>query len=136
MNKLIVAAVLAASLSAPALAQELETYTEQDVANATAAIEAAAISDTLYQNFWCGTSFLIINQLATNQGMTGDAASAMAAADVLIGKAATEAVAAGIPEADFNNLGTAFRIVAISQTGPDAEADYTLDECVAAAQAQ
>ncbi len=136
MNKLIIAAVVAASFATPALAQELESYTEQQVADAQAAVEAAALTDTAYQNFWCGAAFVIINQLATNKGMTAEADQAKAAADVLYGKAATEMIAAGMPEADFTALSQNFRIVAISQTGPGAEADYTQDECVAAAQPQ
>lgn len=135
MKTLIAVAATAAFLAAPALAQEMETYTEQQVADAQAAIEAAELTDGAYQNFWCGSAFLIINQLATNAGMTDDAASAQAAADALFGKAATEMIAAGMPEAEFTALSQNFRIVAISQTGAGAEADYTQEDCVAAAQA-
>lgn len=135
MKKLVAAAAAAAFSVVPVLAQEIKSYTEQQVADAAAAIEAAALTDTLYQNLWCGAAFVIINQLATNKGMTEQATSAMGAADVLYGKAATEAIAAGVPEADFTALSQNFRIVAISQTGPDAEADYTQEDCVAAVQA-
>lgn len=136
MNKLIAATAAMAFVAAPTLAQEMETYTEQQVADAQAAIEAAELSDDAYQNLWCGSAFLIVNQLATNQNMKAEADSAKANADVLFSKAATEAVTNGVSEADFNALAQNFRILAISQTGSGAEADYTQEECTAAAQAQ
>lgn len=137
MKKLFAAAAAFAALAAgPAPAQEIETYTAQQVADAAAAIEYAELSDAAHQNFWCGSAFLIINQLATNQGMTAEATQATAAADILFGKAATEMIGLGMPEPEFTALSQNFRIVAISQTGPNAEADYTQEECIAAAQAQ
>ena len=135
MNKLLSAVAVAAALfAAPTLAQDIETYTEQQVADAVAAIEYAELSDAAYQNFWCGSAFIILNQLATNQGMTAEATQATAAADVLFGKVATEMIGLGMPEPEFTALSQNFRILAISQTAPGAEADYTQEECVAAAQ--
>jgi hypothetical protein len=134
-SSLIAIAAVAAFAASPAFAQEMESYTEQQVADAAAAIETAALSDDASLNFWCGNAFIILNQVATNKGMTDDAASALAAADVLIGKAATEMIGLGVPEADFNALSQNFRIVAISQTAPGAEPDYAMEDCVAAAQA-
>jgi hypothetical protein len=135
MKKLIAAAAVAALVASPAFAQEMESYTEVQVADAYTAIEAAALSDEAYLHFWCGNAFLILNQLLTNRGMPDDAAQALAAADVLIGKAATEMIGLGVPEADFNALSQNFRIIAIAQTEPGAEADYQQEDCVAAAQA-
>ena len=135
MNKLIPAVALAATLvAAPAIAQDIESYTEAQVADAIAAIEAAELTDGAYQNFWCGAAFVIINQLLTARGMPDDAAQATAAADVLYDKAATEMIAAGMPEPEFTALSQNFRIVAISQTAEGAEADYSQEECTAAAQ--
>jgi hypothetical protein len=136
MNKLIAGAAIAALFVTPSFGQEIESYTEEQVAEAAAAVEAADLTDEAYQNFWCGAAFVIINQLATNQNMTAEADQAKAAADVLYGKAATEMIAAGMPEDEFTALSQNFRVVAISQTGPDAEPDYTQEECVAAAQPQ
>jgi hypothetical protein len=137
MKTFAITAALVAALSATsAFGQEIESYTEQQVADAAAAIEAVELTDAAYQNFWCGSAFLIINQLATNQGMTAEAQQAQGAADVLFGKAATEMIALGMPEPEFTALSQNFRIVAISQTGPNTEADYTQEECIAAAQAQ
>ena len=135
MKTLIAVAAVAAFFAAPAMAQDVESYTEQQVADAYTAIEAAALSDEAYLHFWCGNAFIIINQLMTNRGMTDDAAQALAAADVLIGKAATEMIGLGVPEADFNALSQNFRIIAIAQTEPGAEVDYQQEDCVAAAQA-
>ena len=135
MKTFIAALAAAAFLATPALAQEMETYTEAQVADAYAAIEYAALSDEAYLHFWCGNAFIIISQLMTNRGMPDDAAQAVAAADVLIGKAATEMIGLGVPEADFNALSQNFRIIAIAQTEPGAEPDYQQEDCVTAAQA-
>jgi hypothetical protein len=135
MKPLFSVAAAAAFFAAPALAQEIESYTEQQVVDAQAAIDAAELTDAAYQNFWCGSAFLIINQLLTSRGMAAEAEEAKVATDVLVGKAATEMIAAGMPEPEFTALFQNFRVVAISQTGPGAEPDYTQEDCVAAAQA-
>ena len=134
MKKLIAATAVSMFVALPVLAQDIESYTEQQVADAYTAIEAAALSDEAYLHFWCGNAFIIINQLMTNRGMTDDAAKALASADVLITKAATEMIGLGVPEADFNALSQNFRIIAIAQTGEGAEPDYTQEDCMAAAQ--
>lgn len=136
MKKLIATLAIAALVAAPALAQEMETYTEQQVADATAAIEAAELSDEAHLNLWCGSAFLIISQLMTSRGMTDDAAQATAMSDVLFGKAANEAIGLGVPEADFTAMAQNFRIYAISQTAPGVDPDYTQEDCTTAAQAQ
>lgn len=134
MKTLTAGLAVAVLMSAPALAQDLEAYTPEQVAEAAAMIEAAGLTDTAYQTLWCGSAFLVLNQLAASRGMAPEAEQALAAADVLFGKAASEAVAAGVPEADFTAVSQSFRITVIAQSGPDGEADYTQEECVAAAQ--
>jgi hypothetical protein len=135
MKTLIALAAAAAFVAAPALAQEMESYTEQQVADAAAAIEAAELTDEAYQHFWCGSAFLIISQLMETRGMAAESEQAKASADVLVGKAATEMIALGMPEPEFTAMFQNFRVIAISQTGAGAEADYTQEDCTAAAQA-
>ena len=129
----VFAAVSLAALASPAFAQT--DITPEQIEAATAAIEEFELSDTLYQNLWCGSTFLIVENMLREQGNTADADSAAPLKDALFTKAATEAVAAGISEEDFVAMSEHFRIVAISQTAEGGEADYTQEECVAAAQA-
>lgn len=137
MTKLFAIAALAAAIVTPAFAQnELETYTPAEVDAATAAIEAAGLTDTAYQNLWCGSAFLIVSQMLTNTGDSTSAASATQYSDALFGKAAEELIAAGVNKEDFITLSGNFRIVAMSQTGSDADADYTQEDCTNAATAQ
>ena len=137
MNKHLTAAAFAAALiTSPALAQEMETYTPEQVTEAQTAIGAAELSDEAYLNLWCGAAFVIINQLMQARGMTDEGAQMVAMGDVVYQKAATELIGLGVNEADFTALSQNFRIVAIAQTAEGAEADYTQEECTAAAQVQ
>ena len=137
MNKYLTAAAFAAALiTSPVLAQEMETYTEEQVVEAQAAIDAAELSDDAYLNMWCGAAFVIITQLMESRGMADDAKQMVAMGDVVYQKAATELIGLGVNEADFTALSQNFRIIAIAQTGEGAEPDYTQEECTAAAQVQ
>jgi hypothetical protein len=126
------AAAAFAAVASPVFAQT--DITPEQAEAATTAIEEFELSETLYQNLWCGSTFLIVETMLREQGNTADADSAVPLKDALFTKAATEAIEAGISEEDFVALSEHFRIVAISQTGEGGEADFTQEECVAAAQ--
>ena len=70
----------------------------------------------------------------TSRGMADEANQMVAFGDVVYQKAATELIGLGVNEADFTALSQNFRIIAIAQTAEGGEADYTQEECTAAAQ--
>lgn len=126
------AAVITAAFafSSPALSQ----VTQEDLDSAVALIESAELSDTAHLNLWCGAAFVLVGEQLRANGNTADADSVQPFADAVYGKAATELIELGVVEEDFVALSDAFRVLAISQTGEGGEADYTQEECTAAAQ--
>lgn len=128
----IAAAITAFGFCAPALAQEL---TQDDIDNAQAAIEAADLSDEAYLNLWCGAAFGIMQQKAADQGDAATADQLAQLQTTVFTKAAIELQAEGVSQEDFSTLGTNFAYLVMSQ-GKDAggEADFTQDDCAAAAQ--
>jgi hypothetical protein len=129
---LIPAAVVAAALafSSPALSQ----VTQEEVDAAVVAIEEAELSETAYLNLWCGAAFILVSEQLRANGATADADSVQPFSDAVYQKAAVELIELGVSEEDFTALAQNFRVVAISQTGEGGEADYTQEECTAAAQ--
>lgn len=126
-------ALLVATLSSSALAQEV---TAEQVETAVAAIEAAELTEDAYKNLWCGAAFGIVKESLTAAGNTADVATLDALQTSVFEKAATELLATGMAQEDFEVLATNFVYLAMSQTSADegGEADFTQEECTAAAE--
>ena len=123
MRRILLAVASLAVLTAPVLADE--------VADAKAAIEAAALSDDADMYMWCGAAFTIMTAMVTDadqQKMATDAAN------TLFGKASPMLTEEGIADADFAKLSENYTVLANSQLVTKLEGPaYTQEECTAAA---
>ena len=124
------ALALFAALAVPAFAQELPDITAEQIAAASAAVEAANLSETTYRDLWCGGAFALKYALAVQAAQPG-AAEFSAARDKLYRKAAVDLLAAGVTEGDFTELAENVFRVALGQTRSDdaATRDFTDEEC-------
>jgi hypothetical protein len=124
---------LALGLAAPARAQE--TFTAAEVAAASAGIAAAGLTDTAHQYLWCAGAFMILKGYLAGEGAAqGDLDTVQAMADNNYRGAAGELKPLGMAGEDFLAMAERFYIVALSQTGPDGDADYTQEQCMATGQ--
>src|SRR5690242_6771151 len=89
MKKLVAAAVVAAFAAAPAVAQDMPTFTAEEVAAATAAIEELALEDETYRDLWCGAAFVAFNKYLESQGDTAGAAAATEMSNALFARVET-----------------------------------------------
>ena len=127
LGALIVVAVV---LAAPALAQDEPEITPEETAAATAAVEAANLSDTVYRDIWCAGlySHQYSSQVAAAE--PGAAQRAADARDDLFRKAAVDLLAAGLSETEFTGLAEAVHIVVLSQVRVGATAtDFSDEAC-------
>lgn len=132
MRRLLPVVALATLFASPALAQD---FTAEQIEAATSSIAAMELSDESQQDLWCGAAFGIVQDMLTASGDTATAEQLGAKKDFLFEKAGGELLAAGMTEADLTSLGSSYYIVALSQTkASDGAADYTQDECLAAAE--
>lgn len=123
MRRILLAVASLAVLTVPVLADEL--------ADARAAIEAAALSDEADMYMWCGAAFTIMTAMVTDadqQKMATDAAGA------LFEKASPMLTEEGIADADFAKLSENYTVLANSQLVTKLEEPaYTQEECTTAA---
>jgi hypothetical protein len=130
----IFAAAALLSVSAPAFAQSV---TAEQVASATSFMEDNEVSDEAYKNGWCGAAFSLVADLMTSKGDKASADEATGMKNVLFEKAGNELAAAGFEQADLETFGSSMYYLALSQTeANDGSADFTQEECTAAAKAQ
>lgn len=136
--KLLAAALLGAAFAAPAVAQDMPSFTEAEVADATAAIEALALDETTYQQLWCGAAFLVFTNYLKGQGDTAGADAATAMGNTLFAKVETTLLPQALERAELELIGRNASIIAISQLNPETTAQpaFTQEQCTAAAQAQ
>ena len=139
MKKLIAAAVCAATAATPAAAQDFQvpTFTPEEVATASAAIEELGLDDDTYRDLWCGAAFIFITNFHKSQGNTDAATAAEANGMTLFARVETVLLPQALSTQQLNDIGANASIVAISQMGGDgSEPAYTEEECTAAAQAE
>jgi hypothetical protein len=141
MKKLLAAAVCAATAAAAssAVAQGFQppTFTPEEVATATAAIDELGLDDDTYKDLWCGAAFIFITNFHKSQGDTDAATAAEANGMTLFARVETVLLPEALSTEQLNSIGANASIVAISQMGGDgSEPAYTEEECTAAAQAQ
>ncbi len=126
-----IAAAVCVALLTPALAQP----TDDQIDTAIAHIDAAELSDADHLHMWCGAAFgLVAQQLVADEDsetaeMVGQMQEAVFAAS------AESLRAAGMSDDEFGALAGHFAVLAISQMDEEGAADYTQDECIAAAEA-
>lgn len=126
-------ALLFVALASPALAQDEPEITPEEIAAATAAIEAATPSDTVYRNLWCAGLYADRYTAGIAAAEPGVAQQAANGRDVLYRRAAVELLAAGLSEPQFTALAENFHTVVASQTRVGAAArDFTDGACEAA----
>jgi hypothetical protein len=140
MKMLVAAAVCAATVGAvPAAAQDFQppTFTPEEVATATAAIDELQLDDDTYRDLWCGAAFIFITNFHKSQGDTDAATAAEANGMTLFARVETVLLPQALSTEQLNQIGANASIVAISQMGGDgSEPAYTEEECTTAAQAQ
>lgn len=141
MKKLLAAAVCVATAAAvsSAAAQGFQppTFTPEEVAAASAAIDELGLDDDTYRDLWCGAAFTFIIDFHKSQGNTDAASAAEANAAILFAKVETVLLPQALSTEQLNAIGGNSFILASSQMGMDGgEPAYTEEECTAAAQAQ
>jgi hypothetical protein len=141
MRMLFAAAVCAATAAAvtPVAAQGFQppTFTPEEVAAASAAIDELGLDDDTYRDLWCGAAFIFITNFHKSQGDTEAATAAEANGMTLFARVETVLLPQALSTEQLNDIGANASIVAISQMGADGgEPTYTEEECTAAAQAQ
>jgi hypothetical protein len=141
MKKLFAAAVCAATAAAaaPATAQDFQipSFTAEEVAAASAAIDELGLDDDTYRDLWCGAAFIFITNFHKSQGDTEAATAAEANGMTLFARVETLLLPQALSTEQLNAIGSNASIVAISQMGGDgSEPAYTEEECTAAVQAE
>jgi hypothetical protein len=120
-------------LAPPALAQDEPEITPEETAAATAAVEAASLSDTAYRNLWCAGLFSQRYSSQVAAAEPGSAQQSANARDALYRRAAVELLAAGLAEPEFTAIAENTYRVVLSQTRVGATArDFTDEACEAA----
>lgn len=135
MNKLLAAVCLAAALTTPALAQDLPTFTEEEVATAAANIEGLALDETTYQDLWCGAAFMAFSNYLQTQGNAEGATEATGMSTLLFARVETTLAPQNYTQEQLEGVGRDASIVAITQLQAGEE-EFTQEQCGAAAQAQ
>jgi hypothetical protein len=139
MKTILAAAALTLGAILPAAAQEFQvpTFTPEEVAAASDAIDELGLDDDTYRDFWCGAAFIFITNFHKSQGATDAATAAEANGMTLFARVETALLPQGLSTEQLNEIGANSSIVAISQMGADGgEPAYTEEDCTAAAQAQ
>jgi hypothetical protein len=127
------AVLLLAMLASPVMAQDEPEITAEQTAAATAAVEAANLSDAAYRNLWCAGSYSKQYSSQVAAAEPGAAQQSANARDALYRKAAVELLAAGMTEPQFTAISENVYRVVLSQTGVGATArDFTDEQCVEA----
>jgi len=122
--------VVALALAAPALAQDEPEITPEETAAATAAVEAANLSGSVYRDLWCAGLY---SHQYSSQVAAAEPGAAQRAADArndLYRKAAVDLLAAGLSEMEFTGLAESVHTVVLSQVRAGVTAtDFTDQAC-------
>lgn len=118
----------------PSAALAANSLTPEQVADATAGIAAANLSDTAYQSLWCGAAFSMLYSASEGDADAISRAEASQLSGALYRKAVGELVDGGMSRDDFITIGQQVEIVAGWQTlQHGAPPDFTREECATAA---
>ncbi len=136
MKKLFAAAVATAFLAAPVVAQDMPTFTEEQIAAAQAAIEELALGDEAYRDLWCGAAFVAFSKYLEQQGDTAGASSATEMSNTLFARVETGLASHNYTQEQLQTIGANASIVVISELGAGTDVTYSQEECTAAGQAK
>lgn len=135
MNKLFAAAALSLALVAPVAAQGLPTFTEEQIATATAAIAELDLDETLYQELWCGAAYVAFAQYLQSQGNADGAAAATQQSNILFQRVETKLAPMNYTQEQLEGIGHDASVVAITQLTAGNE-EFTQEACTAAVAAE
>jgi hypothetical protein len=138
MKKLFAAAVVTASatFAAPVFAQDMPTFTEEEVATATAAIEELALEDDTYRDLWCGAAFVAFNKYLESTGDTAGATDAANMSNVLFARVETALAPQALTQDQLQTIGSNASIMVMGEMGAGGDVTYSQEECTTAAQAE
>jgi hypothetical protein len=136
MRKLLAAAFVATAIASPVLAQDMPTFTDEEVATATAAIEGLGLTAETYQELWCGAAFLAFSRYLEEQGNAEGAAEATTMSHGLFARVETTLAPQNLTQEQLQGIGRDASIVALTQLGTGENVEFTQEECTATAQAQ
>ena len=123
-------ALLFVALASPVLAQDEPEITPEEIAAATAAVEAANLSDTAYRNLWCAGLYSQRHAEQVAAAEPGAAQQSAGARETLYRRAAVELLAAGLTEPEFTDIAENVYLVVLSQTRAGSTArDFSNEQC-------
>ncbi len=130
MRRILLSAVIAASMVVPVFAQP--TFTPAEIEGATSAVQAAALEPALDKLMWCSAAFGILGPYLKQNGQGDAAAEVEQLGRTVTTRASEGAVSAGLDQSAYNALAQSYTIIAASQM--TTQGKYSQQDCTEAAQ--
>ena len=136
MRPIVLAIATAGLLVLSSSAYAQNSFTEEQMVEATQTVQNEKISDEAYRDGWCAVALQIVTDAMEENGETENLDNIAAARDALYNAAGQALIDGGFSTEEQEAVGKALYVIAYSQIAEEfEEPDFTQEDCTAAGNA-